>query len=336
MRIGIGVGTGAGGTEYNDEGAEVLREEARLIVETKSLTKRAMARHARRRLLAGRGSGEVFGLLGPNGAGKTTLLRLLVGYLRPTAGSGTNRGSRLRAAIAGGAAASGVSAGRGGHFSAHARPRCAAILCRHSRRQCHQIAGDLPSDWNSTSSRRVSYMSTGMKHKLALAATLAADTPIYILDEPTSNLDPTVRATVLALVEEAKPAGKTVIFSSHVLSEVEQVCDRVVILRAGQLVHTQPMAELRQQHRIVAPAHRAAAADSRIDERTDRSLSSSTPNEAVLETSGELAAAAALAGHAAAGRHADRAARPENDLRPVSFGQRLRRSPSQLSPNPGP
>src|SRR4029079_5120394 len=85
--------------------------------------------------------------------------------------------------------------------------------------------------------RRVSFMSTGMKHKLALAATLAAPTPVYILDEPTANPDPTVRSTVLSLVAEAKQHGKTVLFSSHVLSEVEEACDRVVILRAGQVVH---------------------------------------------------------------------------------------------------
>src|SRR4029078_7871501 len=84
--------------------------------------------------------------------------------------------------------------------------------------------------------RRVSFMSTGMKHKLALAATLAAPTPVYILDEPTANLDPTVRATVLSLVAEAKSNGKTVLFSSHVLPEVEEACDRVVIMRAGHIV----------------------------------------------------------------------------------------------------
>ncbi len=73
-------------------------------------------------------------------------------------------------------------------------------------------------------------MSTGMRQKLALAATLAADTPLVILDEPTSNLDPTVRGDVVALVAEAKRDGRTVLFSSHVLSEAEQACDRVAIL----------------------------------------------------------------------------------------------------------
>jgi ABC-2 type transport system ATP-binding protein len=99
-------------------------------------------------------------------------------------------------------------------------------------------------------SRRVAFMSTGMRQKLALAATLSADTPLVILDEPTANLDPTVRATILELVGESRDAGRTVIFSSHVLAEVEEVCDRVVILRHGQVAHVQSMAELRRQHRV--------------------------------------------------------------------------------------
>jgi ABC-2 type transport system ATP-binding protein len=98
----------------------------------------------------------------------------------------------------------------------------------------------------------VATMSTGMRQKLALAVTLAVDTPLVILDEPTSNLDPTVRADVAALVREAKQAGRTVLFSSHVISEVEQVCDRALILRRGQLVHTQVVAELKRKHRIRA------------------------------------------------------------------------------------
>ena len=71
--------------------------------------------------------------------------------------------------------------------------------------------------------------------------------PLLILDEPTSNLDPTVRATILATIREAKSAGRTVIFSSHIMSEVEHVCDRVVILRNGQLVHDQPMSDIRKR-----------------------------------------------------------------------------------------
>jgi ABC-2 type transport system ATP-binding protein len=101
-------------------------------------------------------------------------------------------------------------------------------------------------------SRRTGHMSTGMRQKLALAAVLAVESPLLILDEPTSNLDPTVRGSVLALIREARAAGRTVVFSSHVLSEVEHACDRVVILRAGRVVHDQVMSQIRRGHRIRA------------------------------------------------------------------------------------
>lgn len=133
----------------------------------------------------------------------------------------------------------------------------------------------------------VDFMSTGMRQKLALAAVLAAETPLVILDEPTANLDPNVRSMVLALVAEAKAEGRTVIFSSHVLSEVEEACDRVVILRQGRLVHTQAMSQLRRQHRIRAllggplpspPPHLAGHV----------TVVRSTASHVVLETADEL------------------------------------------------
>jgi ABC-2 type transport system ATP-binding protein len=95
-------------------------------------------------------------------------------------------------------------------------------------------------------------MSTGMRQKLALAVVMATDTTLVILDEPTANLDPTARAVVLDLVREARSAGRTVMFSSHVLSEVEATCDRVAILRAGKVVHEQSIEHLRRHHRITA------------------------------------------------------------------------------------
>jgi ABC-2 type transport system ATP-binding protein len=95
-------------------------------------------------------------------------------------------------------------------------------------------------------------MSTGMRQKLALAVVLATEAALVILDEPTANLDPTARSEVLALVLEARAAGRTVIFSSHVLSEVEETCDRVAILRSGTLVHEQSIEHLRRCHRIRA------------------------------------------------------------------------------------
>ncbi len=223
-----------------------------VIVETHQLTKTYGSLAALSDCCLGVSAGEVYGLLGPNGAGKTTLLRLLLGYLRPTAGRATVGGHdcerqsvavrRLVAYLPAEASMFPQMNGRDAlAFFAQIRPG-------GDIRRSHSLAQRLELDL----SRRVSFMSTGMKQKLALAATLAAETPILILDEPTANLDPTVRSTVLTLVSEARAAGKTVLFSSHVLSEVEEVCDRVVILRAGKLVHTQAMRELRTQHRIVA------------------------------------------------------------------------------------
>jgi ABC-2 type transport system ATP-binding protein len=196
--------------------------------------------------------GEVFGLLGPNGAGKTTLIRLLLGYLKPTSGSATIHGLDCREQSV---AVRRVVSYLPGEPRLFRQMRGRKVLKFFAEirpggdfRRSLQLAERLELEL----SRRVALMSTGMRQKLALAATLAADTPLLILDEPTSNLDPTVRRIVLEMVAEARGQGRTVLFSSHVLSEVENVCDRVAFLRAGHLVHLQVMAELKRRHRIRA------------------------------------------------------------------------------------
>jgi ABC-2 type transport system ATP-binding protein len=222
------------------------------IVETRDLTKRYRTVAALEGCTLSVERSEVFGLLGPNGAGKTTLLRLLLGYLKPTAGEAWIGGRhcvreslavrRITAYLPGDACLFATMRGREVlQFFADIRP--GAQLERSL-----DIARRLDLDL----SRRVAYMSTGMRQKLALAATMASPTELVILDEPTANLDPNVRSEVIALVLQAKAEGRTVVFSSHVMSEVEEACDRVVILRKGRLVHTQAMAELKQQHRIRA------------------------------------------------------------------------------------
>lgn len=223
-----------------------------MLVETRSLTKRYGDTIALDRCGLAIPAGEVFGLLGPNGAGKSTLLRLLMGFLRPSAGRATIGGldcyhesvavHRLVSYLPGDA-------------RLFRRMRGSAVLDffgrlhggRH-RERARQLAERL--DLNL--SRPVANLSTGMRQKLAIAATIAADTQLLILDEPTANLDPTVRNDIVALVRESQAEGKTVIFSSHVLDEVERACDRVAILRQGTLVHVQQMSTLRRQHRIRA------------------------------------------------------------------------------------
>jgi ABC-2 type transport system ATP-binding protein len=196
--------------------------------------------------------GEVLGLLGPNGAGKTTLLRLLMGFLRPTSGTAAiEQRDCWRESVA-------VHAGLSylpGDVRLPRAMKGRELLAFFARLRGEQLplrGVALAERLGLDLTRRVGQMSTGMRQKLALSAALAVDAPLLVLDEPTSNLDPTVRSTVVALIREAQATGRTVIFSSHVLSEVEQACDRVVILRGGQLVHDQVMKEIRRGHRIRA------------------------------------------------------------------------------------
>lgn len=198
------------------------------------------------------GRGEIFGLLGPNGSGKTTLIRLLMGFLRPTSGTvriegldSYHQSVKVHQHVA-------YLPGDARLFRTMRAREVLRFFCDIRPGTSYQRALTLAERLEINLTRQVAVFSTGMRQKLALAATLAAETPLVILDEPTANLDPTVRADVLALVREAQSAGSTVIFSSHVLSEIEEICDRVVILRQGQLVHTQAMSDLRRQHRIRA------------------------------------------------------------------------------------
>jgi ABC-2 type transport system ATP-binding protein len=194
--------------------------------------------------------GQVFGLLGPNGAGKTTLLRILMGYLRPTSGSATIAGfdcyqqrlevHRQVSYIPGEPRLFRTMRGKSvlKFFS--------SVRADGDYRRALRIAQRLDLDLD----RWVGFMSTGMRQKLALAACLSIDAPLLIMDEPTANLDPTVRGEVIQLVREAQQAGRTVVFCSHVLSEIEEICDDVAILRAGHIVHHQSIHQLNRQHRL--------------------------------------------------------------------------------------
>lgn len=196
--------------------------------------------------------GEVFGLLGPNGSGKTTALRLMLGFLRPTAG---------RAKVAGFDC---------WEHGVEARKRVAYLPgelrlyeTMTGRRLVKFLAGlrgdtpgpevdDLAERLDIDIDRPLTQMSSGMKRKVALLTVLVPKVPVIVLDEPTNALDPTMRDELLAQLRRAKGRGQTVLFSSHVLHEVEAVCDRVGILRQGRLVHLQEMAELRGGRAVAA------------------------------------------------------------------------------------
>ncbi|MCA9168950.1 MAG: ABC transporter ATP-binding protein [Planctomycetales bacterium] len=232
--------------------------------------------------------GEVYGLLGPNGAGKTTLIRLLLGFLRPTHGRATVAGlDCFRQSVA--------VRSRISYLPAEAklfrRMRGDDVLrffadirgTHGNLKRSMQLATRLDLDLQ----RRVAFMSTGMRQKLALAATLAHEAPLLILDEPTANLDPNVRAEVMRILAELNQDGRTIILSSHVLSEIEEACDRVVILRGGRLVHTQSMNELRQRHRVSARAPESM--QSPPAELARRVRVEHYAGRIIVETEGELA-----------------------------------------------
>ncbi len=258
------------------------------MIETNQLTKRYGSVTALEACSLSVQRGEVFGLLGPNGAGKTTLLRLLLGYIRPTSGNATIAGLDCR------------------RQSVQVRRRTAYLPGEvrlfgqmRGRDVLRFLVGERPGSDLQRSLQlaerlelrltpRVAAMSTGMRQKLALVATLAADTELIILDEPTSNLDPTVRREIAGIVGEIRRQGRTILFSSHVLPEVEDVCDRVAFLRAGRLVHVQMMQELKRRHRIRAvlsgplpapPAHLAG----------ELAIGRDATDAVVIETPGEIA-----------------------------------------------
>ena len=196
-------------------------------------------------------AGEVFGLLGPNGSGKTTLLRLLLGFLRPTAGAATIAGHDCWA--------DSVAAHRRlaympaeARLFAHMKGRdllrfFADVHPRGDFARALRVAERLDLDI----SRRALFCSSGMRQKIALAATLSNRAELAILDEPTANLDPTARREVLRMVSEARDEGRTTVFSSHVLPEVEQACDRAALLRYGQLAELIDVRGVRKQRRLL-------------------------------------------------------------------------------------
>jgi ABC-2 type transport system ATP-binding protein len=222
------------------------------MIETQGLTKTYGAVHALSELTLSIEAGEVFGLLGPNGSGKTTTIRLLLGLIRPTAG---------RAEVAGFDCWSQSLDVRQrvsylpGELRMYGGLRALDML-----RYLSDLRGGVALDravalaervMGLDLRRRVRTYSTGMKQKLALSQAFADPVDILILDEPTSALDPSAREDVLGLVKEARGGGQTVVFSGHVLSEVEQVADRVAIMRRGRLMHVEDMHQRRRDVRLL-------------------------------------------------------------------------------------
>jgi sodium transport system ATP-binding protein len=220
--------------------------------------------------------GQIYGLLGANGAGKTTTLRMLATILEPTAGTAVVCGhdvidhpERVRANV--------------GFLST-----ATALYPRLTAREVVQYFGRLNGlsdavlkvrvdkifdrlDMNGFRDRRCDKLSTGMKQKTSIARTLVHDPAVMIFDEPTLGLDIMTARTITAFIRECRDLGKTVIFSTHIMSEVEKLCDVIGIIQGGKLLAEGSLDDLRAKYgerdleeifvKVVAPHYVPAAED---------------------------------------------------------------------------
>ena len=202
-------------------------------------------------------SGEIFGFLGPNGAGKSTAIHLAMGFMRPSSGTGQMLGK-----LFGDAATRRRVGFLAENVALYHRQAEAAIRFYGGLNGLHGAALDHAAraaleavDLKSESGRNLGQFSRGMLQRMGLAQALVNEPELLILDEPTSALDPAARVSIRELLLRFRSQGKTIFLSSHLLSEVELVCDRVAILSRGRVVRIgtlSAMLETTDQVEIVA------------------------------------------------------------------------------------
>ncbi len=197
--------------------------------------------------------GEVFGLLGPNGAGKTTTMRMLCTVLKPTGGTATLAGYDV-------VAQPGQVRQNIGFLSANT-----AIYDRMSAWEMVEYFGRLYGMEGEPLKARMeevftslqmndfrdmfgAKMSTGMRQKVSIARAIVHDPPVLIFDEPTAGLDILVARNVLANIRQLRDQGKCILYSTHIMREVEKLCDRVAIVGKGRILASGTLAELRAEH----------------------------------------------------------------------------------------
>ncbi len=215
------------------------------IVEVDRLTKRYGKLLALDECSLAIGEGKIFGLLGPNGAGKTTLIRSLLGLVKPDAGLAFVNGLNCVEQSVAARTQMAYLPAEAKLFRMMRGKQALEFFSQIHPNGSVQRALEIASRLQLDLSRRVAFMSTGMRQKLAIACILACRPKLMILDEPTAALDPTVRKVVLSLIRESQQAGATVLFSSHILSEIEELCDEAAIMNQGRVIRTIDMQSVR-------------------------------------------------------------------------------------------
>ena len=262
------------------------------VIRTHALTKRygdaivavdALALRVRR--------GEVYGFLGPNGAGKTTTLRMLVGLVRPTSGTasvlGAPPGSRA------GLRRIGAMIEQPAFYPYLSGRDNLRVLARHAGVAEARVRSVLEQvGLSARASDRSATYSMGMKQRLGGAAALLKDPELLILDEPTNGLDPAGMAEMRDFIRSLADGGRTVLLSSHLMGEIEQVSDRVGVIRDGALVAEGTVAELRGRAGLRVRAEPQAEAARLLGALPE--VEAVTRNDGLLEVAVDTAQAAAI------------------------------------------
>jgi sodium transport system ATP-binding protein len=219
--------------------------------------------------------GKIYGLLGANGAGKTTTLRMLATILEPTDGTAIVSGfdvveqpEKVRANVGFLSTATALYPRLTSQEMVEYFGRLNGLDEPTLKKRVDDIFNRL--DMNGFRDRRCDKLSTGMKQKTSIARTLVHDPPVMIFDEPTSGLDVMTARSIIEFIRECRDRGKTVIFSTHIMSEVEKLCDVIGIIQSGKLLAEGTLAQLREKHheqdleeifvKVVGPLHSSSEA----------------------------------------------------------------------------
>jgi ABC-type multidrug transport system ATPase subunit len=239
-----------------------------LVLETHDLSKTYGERPAVDSVNMTVRKGDIYGFLGPNGAGKTTTLRMCLGLVHPTSGKATVLGRP--AGDAGTTARTGALIEGPGFYPYLSGRANLQVLARYRGLLDTEVDGALERvDLAERGGDRFKTYSLGMKQRLGVAAALMGEPELIVLDEPTNGLDPGGMADMRKLIVDLARGGQTVLLSSHLLAEVEEICDRVGVISRGRLLVESTVAELRggRRLRVVAtPLDRALAVGLRFTE----------------------------------------------------------------------
>jgi len=194
--------------------------------------------------------GRIFSLLGPNGAGKTTTLRMLAGILKPSQGSIKINGIDIQKQPNEAKKVIGFLTGSTGLYERLTANEIIAYFAKlygvsdadYEQRKEHLYTLLGMHDFQD---QRIGRLSTGMKQKVSIARTMIHDPDVVVFDEPTSGLDVITAENIIKLISDCKTQGKTVIFSSHIMSEVDLLCDDLAIIHKGTIIHRSSMQDFR-------------------------------------------------------------------------------------------